>query len=472
MDASLLAAIDSFEASIRSMCAAFREAIDSALAPIRREIALLRRDLVLGVEGDSDPASMCSKEAESIKAGHQKLQKLEMHDGDGNPLRIPSTIQDHSIPQLLLSLPMLRAFASYLVNPQLKEYVAATIPLQHFQKPMPIATVTTVPFPFSAIVGKTAALSQLANHDANDTSNIKGYGDHMSVKLQIIRLCKQPSKNTNTTKRRHEVLRSLIYKFKNRKAMWHWFFHSSLSCYTDDKVDMNDAYLNEINGWVGMYEVGKFVIVRNAKKVFDEMPKRECENIINLHADFSVLFPTNLDFRSVWDPGDPLAQIVKLMLYLQCKEGKRMGKKQSCFCSRHCGGDWHHTAMPSLVFWVVVRRVGTWEPPHANQYNLQNVTREKHKDNLFEVQRLLHLTTLGNSELHIATLWQMLKPFWNASTITNYIMEIEFLWEKDIKVALWGDNTTSLIFSAFEFWLVVEHTKGIFKQQWLSLTFF
>ncbi|TQE07668.1 hypothetical protein C1H46_006739 [Malus baccata] len=282
----------------------------------------------------------------------------------------------------------------------------------------------------------------------------------MSVKLPILRLCKQPSMNTNTTKRRHEVLRSLIYNFKNRKAMWHWFFHSSLACYTDGKVVMNDAYLNEINCWVGMSEVGNFVMVMNAKTVFDEMPKRECENIIDLQADFSVLFSSNLDFRSVWDPGDPLAQAVKLMLYLQCKEGKRMGKKQSCFCSRQCGGDWHHAAMPSLVSWVVVRRVGTWKPPHAYQYNLHNDKREKHKDNLFEVQRLLHLTTR-----------QMLKPFWNASTIANCIMEIEFLWEKDIKVALWRGNTTSLIFSAFESWLVVENTKGSFKQQWLSLTF-
>ncbi|TQD90475.1 hypothetical protein C1H46_023913 [Malus baccata] len=148
------------------------------------------------------------------------------------------------------------------------------------------------------------------------------------------------------------------------------------------------------------------------------------------------------------------------MLYLQCKEGKRMGKKQSCFFSRQFGGDWHHAAMPSLVSWVVVRRVGTWKPPHAFQYNLHNDKREKHKDNLFEVQRLLHLITR-----------QMLKPFWNASTIADYIMEIEFLWEKDIKVALWGGNTTSLIFSAFEFWLVVKHTKKVFKQQWLSLTF-
>ncbi|KAM1205485.1 hypothetical protein ACFX2I_006296 [Malus domestica] len=116
--------------------------------------------------------------------------------------------------------------------------------------------------------------------------------------------------------------------------------------------------------------------------LFDEMPKRECEDIrgtyfefifflkdhreitfgalaIDLHVDFSVLFPSNLNFQPVWDPRDALVQDVKLMLYLPCKEGKRMGKKQSCFCSRQYGGDWHHATMPSLVSWVVVRRVGT-----------------------------------------------------------------------------------------------------------------
>ncbi|KAM1128270.1 hypothetical protein ACFX1X_038647 [Malus domestica] len=57
----------------------------------------------------------------------------------------------------------------------------------------------------------------------------------------------------------------------------------------------------------------------------------------------------------------------------------------------------------------------------------------------------LHLTTHATSELHIATSWQTLKSFWNALTITDYIMEIEFLWENDIK-------------------------RG-FEQQWLSSTF-
>ncbi|KAM1214081.1 hypothetical protein ACFX2I_005451 [Malus domestica] len=89
----------------------------------------------------------------------------------------------------------------------------------------------------------------------------------------------------------------------------------------------------------------------------------------------------------------------------------------------------------------------------------------------FMLPTTLHLTTHGSFELHIATLWQLLKPFWNVSTITAYIMDIEFLWENDIKAALWGGNAISLIFSAFESWLVVKHTKKVFKQQWLSLTF-
>ncbi|TQE06988.1 hypothetical protein C1H46_007378 [Malus baccata] len=83
----------------------------------------------------------------------------------------------------------------------------------------------------------------------------------------------------------------------------------------------------------------------------------------------------------------------------------------------------------------------------------------------------LHLTTHSTSELHIATSWQTLKSFWNALTITDYIMEIEFLWEKDIKVDLWGGNATCLIFSAYDSWLVIQHNKRGFEQQWLSSTF-
>ncbi|KAM0971069.1 hypothetical protein ACFX15_018457 [Malus domestica] len=134
MDARLSVAIDSFEASMR---AAIRDAIHAALdstltaihkvvtpvlADIRSDLAQLHRDLALGVEGDSDPASLCSEEAASIEVGHQKP-----HNGDGNPLRIPSTIHDHSIPPLLLSSPMLRALANSTIKPHSNKSAASTI---------------------------------------------------------------------------------------------------------------------------------------------------------------------------------------------------------------------------------------------------------------------------------------------------------------------------------------------------------
>ena len=158
-------------------------------------------------------------------------------------------------------------------------------------------------------------------YDTNDDINIKGYGDHMSVKLQILCLSKQPSTNTNTTKHRHEVLRSLIYKFKNRKDMWHWFFHGFLACYTDGKMVTNDVYVNEINGWVSMYEVGKLMMVLNAEKVFDEIAKRQSEDVAgNLFDRMTPLFHNNVvcfqffitrgEFWNAWDPGGRLVKIL------------------------------------------------------------------------------------------------------------------------------------------------------------------
>ncbi|KAM2878603.1 hypothetical protein FF1_014189 [Malus domestica] len=41
------------------------------------------------------------------------------------------------------------------------------------------------------------------------------------------------------------------------------------------KMVTNDVYVSEINGWVSMYEVGKLMMVLNAKKVFDEIAKRQ-----------------------------------------------------------------------------------------------------------------------------------------------------------------------------------------------------
>ncbi|KAM1041097.1 hypothetical protein ACFX2C_030305 [Malus domestica] len=46
---------------------------------------------------------------------------------------------------------------------------------------------------------------------------------------------------------------------------------------------------------------------------------------IDLHADFSLFFTSKFDFWPVCDPGDTSAKGVKLILYFQYKDGKRMG---------------------------------------------------------------------------------------------------------------------------------------------------
>ncbi|KAB2635306.1 hypothetical protein D8674_025840 [Pyrus ussuriensis x Pyrus communis] len=70
---------------------------------------------------------MCSEAAESIDVGHPKLQHLATQDGDGNPLRIPSTVHDHSIPPLLSASPMLQALATSAVTPHSNNSAASIV---------------------------------------------------------------------------------------------------------------------------------------------------------------------------------------------------------------------------------------------------------------------------------------------------------------------------------------------------------
>ncbi|KAB2634399.1 hypothetical protein D8674_036518 [Pyrus ussuriensis x Pyrus communis] len=73
------------------------------------------------------PALMCSEAAELIDVGHPKLQHLATQDGDGNPLQIPSTVHDHSIPPLLSSSPMLQALATSAVMPHSNNSAASIV---------------------------------------------------------------------------------------------------------------------------------------------------------------------------------------------------------------------------------------------------------------------------------------------------------------------------------------------------------
>ena len=47
---------------------------------------------------------------------------------------------------------------------------------------------------------------------------------------------------------------------------------------------------------------------------------------IALHAEFSLFFTCNLDFRPLWDPGDAMAKIVKVILYFKAVKAEWLNK--------------------------------------------------------------------------------------------------------------------------------------------------
>ena len=55
---------------------------------------------------------------------------------------------------------------------------------------------------------------------------------------------------------------------------------------------------------------------------------------IDLNDDFSLFFTSHFDFWPVWDPEDALANVVKLILYFQYKDGKRMGAFENLYFLR------------------------------------------------------------------------------------------------------------------------------------------
>ena len=94
---------------------------------------------------------------------------------------------------------------------------------------------------------------------------------------------------------------------------------------------MNDVYLNEINWWVGMYDVGKLVMVLNAEKMFDEIAKRQSEDAAgNLFSRMTPLCHNMVvcsqfcitigEFWNGWDPEEGLAKILGVMLYSKHQE--------------------------------------------------------------------------------------------------------------------------------------------------------
>ncbi|KAM1037478.1 hypothetical protein ACFX15_031635 [Malus domestica] len=198
MDARLSAALDFLVASmhadlraIRDSDFAFCKAVESAVAPIRCHLALLRHDLALGAGEGSGPASMSFDDVEIPDLGHQKFHDLGYKTEKAAHIEFPRKSK---------SIPFLRYFYH-------------------------------------------------------------------------LRCCKQ------------------------------W----------------------QIRSWVGLYEVGKFVMVFNAEKVLDEIAKRQSEDAAgNLFDRMTPLFHNMVicsqfcinigEFWNGWDPGGGLAKILGVML--------------------------------------------------------------------------------------------------------------------------------------------------------------
>ncbi|KAM1030738.1 hypothetical protein ACFX13_035309 [Malus domestica] len=178
-----------------------RKTLDALFAPYLAKIRHAR-ELALNAEGDStltpmfaisnggvsDPTPTISNDMKSINLDHPGLQ------GDDNPLRLLSPIEVHSIPPLFSSSPVLREIAAPSIKPQSNSKASMAA---HTNNSKPFLSNQEAP---TSVQGLGLTLSnerakalgpfQWLLHDASDNINIKGYGDHRSVKLQILRLCK------------------------------------------------------------------------------------------------------------------------------------------------------------------------------------------------------------------------------------------------------------------------------------------
>ena len=210
---------------------------------------------------------MCSEEAESIEVGHQKP-----HYGDGNPLRISSTIHDHSILPLLSSSPMLRTLATSTVKPQSNDFAAAVISLPESKRVIHALMMTS-------------ALRLLRKHFFFDT-----------------------------TKTGAEVVLYLRFIITTSEAIFPSVLTNNYSSFRNDKY-----------GWINWYLVDKFV-KKNlfTLHLFDELPKRWREN------NMAITKLMKERFSNVYFPSDPsnnhsIPQTILLLRKL-CRTNREQGR--------------------------------------------------------------------------------------------------------------------------------------------------
>ncbi|KAM2020152.1 hypothetical protein ACFX1T_022874 [Malus domestica] len=339
----------------------FHETLDALFAPYLAKIRHAH-ELALSVDRDSTPTPMFAISDEGVFYPAPMISDdAAAIDPGQKTISLVAASTDH-VPPLLSSLLLLRALANLPVRPpsnsnaslanspdQLlysNDILAASIPLQNVEKTRPVAMVTITPlFPFSATFSTESAHAHnhkpvLSTKETTTMAHVLGFPLKNAGATKSVGLS-----HTNTTKHRHEVFRSLIHNLSHKKAKWHWFLKCLLTCYTDGKLGTNDVYLNEINGWVNMYEVGKLVMVLNAEKVFDELAKRQSKDAAgNLFDRMTPLFHnmvvcsqfciTEGEFWNVWDPGGRLAKILGVMLCSKHQENHC--EKYPQFLSHSC----------------------------------------------------------------------------------------------------------------------------------------
>ncbi|RXH99694.1 hypothetical protein DVH24_021496 [Malus domestica] len=120
--------------------------------------------------------------------------------------------------------------------------------------------------------------------------------------------------HTNTTKRQHEVLTSLLSNFTNRKDKLYWILQFILAYYTSVVVIMYEDFLTDNCGWVNWYLVGKFVKKDfYALELFEKMSEEGSEDKMEI-TNWRDLYSFE-NTRYIWNPSG-CTIIVKLLEYL------------------------------------------------------------------------------------------------------------------------------------------------------------
>ena len=256
----------------------FHATVDALFAPYLGRIRCAR-ELALSDGGVSDPAQMISDDAAAIDPDHKTIPRV--------------AASTDAVPPSLSSLPLLRALANPPVKPQSNsndsmanspnqplhsnDFVAATFPLRTVEKTRPVVMVTTAPlFPISAT--SSTESSHAHNHkpvlrtkEATTRVHVLGFPLKNAEATKSVGLS-----HTNTTKCRHEVLRSLIYNLSHWKANWHWLLQFILAYYLGDILVIYEDFLTKKIGWINWYLVGKFLMKDLcASNLFVEMSERQ-----------------------------------------------------------------------------------------------------------------------------------------------------------------------------------------------------